>query len=137
MLVGFTINTAVHADPFVADNLMAVPAGLMFVFAGLLMALPPEQKMANLAGDALDHLLCADLRLGRLCSRRTQVRWQHHGYLVHPGELLGRTFFGFFAVILDAFAIKMWMRQFRRGFGRSANAASLRVFLTRTGDRAA
>ena len=43
MLVGFAINAAIHATgPVAADNFMAIPAGLMFVFAGALMALPPN-----------------------------------------------------------------------------------------------
>ena len=44
MLVGLAIHGAIRADPLTADHLMAVPAGLMFVFAGILMALPPEHR---------------------------------------------------------------------------------------------
>ena len=84
MLVGFTIHAAIHADPFTADNLMAVPAGLMFVFAGILIGLPPEyNKWRNLLATLLVTLLRADLRLGCLRTRRTQVQRQHRWYRVY------------------------------------------------------
>jgi hypothetical protein len=42
MITAMSVYGAVHADPFTADRLMGVPAGLMFVFAGILLALPPQ-----------------------------------------------------------------------------------------------
>ena len=44
MITGAALYGAVHADPFTADRLMAVPAGLMFAFGGILIALPPQSE---------------------------------------------------------------------------------------------
>jgi hypothetical protein len=120
MLVGFTIHTAIHANPFTADNLMAVPAGLMFVFAGILMALPPEYKQwQTLLATLL--ITCFALTFDWVAfgpgERKFTGSFMGIGFI--PVELVGRTFFGFFAVILDIFAIKMWIDQYRRGFGPS------------------
>jgi len=123
MLVGFTINTAVHADPFVADNLMAVPAGLMFVFAGILMALPTEYKQwQTLLATLL--MTCFALTFDWVAFGPGERKFSGSimGFGFIPGELLGRTFFGFFAVILDIFAIKMWIDEYRRGFGPSTES---------------
>jgi hypothetical protein len=123
MLVGFTIHTAIHANPFTADNLMAVPAGLMFVFAGILMALPPEYKQwQTLLATLL--ITCFALTFDWVAfgpgERKFTGSFMGIGFI--PVELVGRTFFGFFAVILDIFAIKMWIDQYRRGFGPSTES---------------
>jgi hypothetical protein len=123
MLVGFAVNTAIHADPLTADNLMAVPAGLMFVFAGILMALPPEYKQWQTLLAAL-LLTCFALTFDWVAfvpgERKFAGSFMGFGFI--PGELVGRTFFGFFAVILDIFAIKMWIDEYRRVFGPSAES---------------
>jgi hypothetical protein len=41
-----------------------------------------------------------------------------------PGELFGRAVFGFFAVILDIFAILVWIDQYRRLSSAHANSGS-------------
>jgi hypothetical protein len=51
MLTGIVIYRAVHGDPLVADDLMGLAASLMFVFAGILIGLPPHYtKWRNLLG---------------------------------------------------------------------------------------
>ena len=123
MLVGFTINTAVHADPFVADNLMAVPAGLMFVFAGIFMALPPEYRQWQTLLATLV-ITCFALTLDWVAfgpgERKFTGNVMGIGFI--SGELVGRTVFGFFAVILDIFAIKMWFDECRLVFGPSTGS---------------
>jgi hypothetical protein len=41
-LTGLVIYRAIHMNAFALDSLMGVPASLMFVFAGILLGLPPE-----------------------------------------------------------------------------------------------
>jgi hypothetical protein len=117
MLVGFAVNGAIHADPLTADNLMAVPAGLMFVFAGILMALPPEhRKWQTLLATLL--ITCFALTFDWVAFGPGERKFSGSimGFGFIPGELLGRTFFGFFAVVLDIWAIKMWIDRCRRVF---------------------
>jgi hypothetical protein len=122
MLVGFAINGAIHADPLTADNLMAVPAGLMFVFAGILMALPPEHKRWQTLLAAL-LLTCFALTFDWAAfvpgERKFTGSFMGIGFI--PGEYLGRAFFGLFAVILDIWAIKMWIDLCRRVLGPSTS----------------
>lgn len=120
MLVGFAIHTAIHADPFTADNLMAVPAGLMFVFAGILMALPPEyRKWQTLLATLV--ITCFALTFDWVAFGPGERKFTGSimGFGFIPGEFLGRAFFGVGAAILDIWAIKMWTDQCRRVLGRS------------------
>jgi Protein of unknown function (DUF3592) len=125
MLVGFAINGAIEADPLTADNLMAVPAGLMFVFAGILMALPPEHKKWQTLLAALlitSFALTFDWAAFLPGERKFSGSLMGFGFM--PTEYLGRAFFGFFAVILDIWAIKMWIDQCRKIFRSDASTAS-------------
>ena len=109
MVTGFVIYGAVHADPLTADNLMGLPAGLMFVFAGILIGLPPQYaKWRNLLTALL--ITCFALTFDWVAFGPGERKFSGSigGFGFIPGELLGRTVFGVFAVILDILAIAMW-----------------------------
>jgi hypothetical protein len=124
LILGSTLYAAAHADPFAADNLMGVPASLMFVFAGILMALPAEYVrwrsfLATLV------MTCFALTFDWVAfgpgERKFSGNIGGFGYI--SSELTGRIMFGFFAVILDVCAIVMWIGQFRQAWMRSPNAS--------------
>jgi hypothetical protein len=123
LLVGIVIHGAIHADAFTADSLMGVPAGLMFVFAGIFMALPPEYKKWR---DLLATLLitCFALTFDWVAfgsgERRFSGSFVGIGFV--PSEFLGRASFGVCAVVLDIWAIAMWIGQCRRAFGPSTSS---------------
>jgi Protein of unknown function (DUF3592) len=122
MLVGFAINGAIHADPLTADNLMAVPAGLMFVFAGILMALPPEhKKWQTLLATLLITCFALTFDWAAFVPGERKFSGSFMGIGFIPAEYLGRAFFGVFAVILDIWAIKMWIDQCRQIFRSEAS----------------
>jgi hypothetical protein len=126
MLVGFALYAAIHAVPFTADNLMGVPAGLMFVFAGILLGLPPQyQKWRNLLATLL--ITCFALTFDWVAfgpgERRFSGNIMGMGFV--PGEWVGRAVFGAFAVILDIAAVTMWIGQCRRGFGPPPGEAAI------------
>jgi len=127
LLVGIVIHGAVHADPFTADSLMGVPAGLMFVFAGIFMALPPESKWRYLLATLL--VTCFALTFDWVAFGPGERKFSGSfsfgiaatGF--QPGELFGRASFGVCAVFLDIWAIAMWIGLCRRAFGGSTGAA--------------
>jgi hypothetical protein len=123
LLTGSAIYHAIHADPFVADNLMGVPAGLMFVFAGILLALPPQYAgWRNLLTTLV--ITCFALTFDWVAFGPGERKFSGSimGFGFIPGELLGRVLFGVFAVILDGCAIAMWVGLGRRALGMSTNS---------------
>ena len=126
MLTGFVISAGVRASPFAADNFMGAPAGLMFVFAGILMALPPQyQKWRSLLATLL--ITCFALTLDWVAfgpgERRFTGSIMGFGYV--SSQWMGRAVFGIFAVILDIWAVAMWVAEGRRIFGPSTSSNSL------------
>jgi hypothetical protein len=120
MVTGLAIDRAIYADPFTADNLMGIPAGLMFVFAGVLIGLPPEYtRWRALLGTLV--VTCFALTFDWVAfgpgERKFNGSFVGIGFV--PSELMGRICFGFFAVVLDICAIAMWIDQLRRTFGSS------------------
>jgi hypothetical protein len=118
MLVGFAIYSATHADPLTADNFMAIPAGLMFVFAGILMALPPQyRKWQNLLATLV--ITCFALTFDWVAFGPGERRFSGSimGFGFIPSEFVGRPLFGVCAVVVDICAIMMWIGRCRRGFG--------------------
>lgn len=125
MLTGFALYRAAHADPLTADSLMAVPAGLMFFFAGILIALPPQYAKWRGLLIALV-ITCFALTFDWVAF----VPGERHftgsigGFGFIPGEMMGRVVFGFFAVVLDICAVAAWIGPFRRMFWPTASTAS-------------
>jgi hypothetical protein len=102
MVAGAGICGAIHAEPFNADSLMAVPAGSIFVFAGGLLGLPPDSKWRDLLATLL--VTCFALTFDWVAFGPGERRFT--GFL--SNEWVGRTLFGAFAVLLDVLAIAMW-----------------------------
>jgi len=128
MITGFALYGAVHADPFTADRLMAVPAGLMFAFGGILIALPPQYaKWRNLLTTLV--ITCFALTFDWVAFGPGERRFTGSigGIGFIPGEMMGRAFFGLFAVVLDVCAVAMWVRQCRQMFGSSSPAYSAEI----------
>jgi Protein of unknown function (DUF3592) len=128
MLVGLAVYQATQADPFSADTLMGVPAGLMFVFAGILMALPPQyakwQKLLATLTTTCFALTFDWVAFGP-GERHFTGSFMGSGFI--PGEFVGRAVFGVFAVVLDICAVAMWLGKGRLTFGRPANSADSTV----------
>jgi hypothetical protein len=118
LATGLAVNGAIHADPFKADNLMGIPIGLMFVFAGVLIGLPPEYTRWRALLVTLV-ITCFALTFDWVAfgpgERKFSGSFVGIGFV--PSEMMGRICFGFFAVILDIFAVAMWIDQLRQAFG--------------------
>src|SRR5260370_5464493 len=106
LMTGLAIHHAIQADPFTADNLMGVPIGLMFVFAGILLGLPPQYTQWRNLLTALV-ISCFALTFDWVAFGPGERKFSGSvmGFGFIPGELLGRVGFGVFAVILDVCAI--------------------------------
>jgi hypothetical protein len=125
LTTGLALYGAVHADPFTPDSLMGVPAGLMFLFAGILIALPPAYtKWRSLLATLV--ITCFALTFDWVAfgpgERRFTGSIDGIGFI--PGEMMGRAFFGLFALVLDVCAVAMWVRQCRQMLGSSSPAYS-------------
>jgi hypothetical protein len=119
-IAGSSIYGAIGATPFVTENLMGVPAGLMFVFAGILLALPPEQKKwRSLLATLLVTCFAVTFDWVAFGPGERHFSGSFNGFGFVPSELFGRAAFGFFAVILDIIAILMWIDLSRRALGLS------------------
>jgi hypothetical protein len=120
MVIGLAVNGAIRADPFTADTLMGVPAGLMFVFAGVLIGLPPEYTRWRAVLATLV-VTCFALTFDWVAFGPGERKFGGSivGIGLVPSELMGRISFGFFAVILDIWAVAMWIDQLRQTFGSS------------------
>jgi hypothetical protein len=124
VMTGLAVDAAIRADPFAFDNLMGAPVGLMFVFAGILIGLPPRYaSWRNLLATLL--ITCFALTFDWVAfgpgERKFSGSIDGIGFI--PGELLGRSVFGFFAIILDILAIAMWSGRGPRVFGPGAEEA--------------
>jgi hypothetical protein len=124
LMTGLAIHNALNADPFNADNLMGVPIALMFVFAGILLGLPPQYaKWRSLLAKLT--MTCFALTFDWVAfgpgERHFTGSFMGSGFI--PSEFIGRAVFGAFAVVLDICAIAMWMGKGRLTFGASANPA--------------
>jgi len=107
MVAGAGTYGAIHAEPFNADSLMAVPAGSMFVLAGGLLGLPPDSRWRDLLATLL--VTCFALTFDWVAFGPGERRFT--GFL--SNEWVGRTLFGAFAVLLDVLAIAMWTGRFK------------------------
>ena len=122
-LAGSTILALFRTDHVESENLMAVPTGLIFVFAGVLVVLPPQYTKAK---DLLATLLitCFAITFDWVAfgPGERQFTGNANGVDFVPSEVMGRAAFGVFAAILDIWAVVMWVGQFRRMFGPGASA---------------
>jgi hypothetical protein len=112
-----------------AETLIGVPAGLIFVIGGALLALPPGRtRMQGLLTALL--VTCFALTLDWVAFGPGERKFSG-GFSIgligtgfQPGELFGRTVFGFFAVVLDIMAILIWFDRYRRLSSPDANSGA-------------
>ena len=120
-MTGAAIHGSVYADPFVADNLIGLPIGLMFLFAGILVGLPSQYiQSRNLLAALLITCFAITFDWVAFGPGERHFTGSIMGFGFIPGELMGRIAFGAFAVILDVVAITMWIGLCRRGLGSDA-----------------
>ena len=100
----------VHMNAFALDSLMGVPASLMFVFAGILLGLPPDYTKWR-AFLATFVVTCFALTFdwvsfvpGNESSAAASL-----GSASHPARFFGRASFGVCAIIPDICAAAMWI----------------------------
>ena len=113
---------ATHA--LASEDFVFLPAGLMFVFAGVMLALAPERAaLRRLFGALL--VTAFALTLDWIAFGPGERRFSGGISLgieigFNPGELFGRIAFGIGAAILDIIAAVLWTREIRRLLARDA-----------------
>jgi Protein of unknown function (DUF3592) len=115
LIAGLAIHSGIQStDPVKANAYMGLPAGLMFVFAGIFMALPPESKWRSLLATLV--VTCFALTFDWVAFGPGERKFV--GYVMgvqwRSGELFGRVVFGLSAILLDILAVRMWIGEFRR-----------------------
>jgi Protein of unknown function (DUF3592) len=119
---GFAIYSGIHAaDAVQANAYMGLPAGLMFVFAGALLALPPESKWRSLLATLVITCFAVTFDWIAFGPGERKFTGSIMGVGFMSGESMGRIAFGFFAILLDIFAVGMWVGECRRALGLSAS----------------
>ena len=117
-VAGSAIYRAIHAAPFVADNWMGVPAGLIFVFGGILASLPPGyDKWRNSLATLVISCFALSFDWIAFGPGERQFSGSFGGFGFIPDEMVGRVAFGFFGVIVSICAVGMWVGQFRQMLG--------------------
>jgi hypothetical protein len=121
VVIGSAVSAAIHAtDPFTGERVIAVPAGLIFVLGGALVALPPGSRRWRGALSALLVTCFAvtfdwvafgpgERKFGGGISLGANV-----GAGFPVGEFIGRAVFGVVAIVLDILAIIVWISHCRR-----------------------
>jgi hypothetical protein len=104
------------ANALASENLVLIPAGLMFVFGGALVALPPGRpRLRSLLGALL--ISAFALTFDWIAFGPGERRFSGGisfgiGIGFNPGELFGRAAFGLVALLFDAMALVLWVRLF-------------------------
>jgi len=121
LVTGFALDRAINAYPFGADGWMAVPAGLMFVFAGILIGLPAKHERAR-SWLATLMVTCFAVTFDWVAFGPGERHFTGSIGSVGfpPGEMIGRFLFGVVAVVLDICAAAMWVGQFRHAIRPAA-----------------
>ncbi len=129
-VTGLALYRGSHATQFTADSLMAMPAGLMFVFAGLLIGLPPKYARSR-SWLATLVVTCFAITFDWVAFGPGERQFSggfgigNIGIGFVPSETIGRVLFGIFAVVLDICAVAMWVRLFGQTPTPNAPAPSL------------
>jgi hypothetical protein len=119
LVIGLGFHSAARATHAItSEDFVFLPAGLMFVFGGVMLALPPERA-------ALQRIFATLL----VTAFALTLDWVAFGpgerhftggisiginIGFNPGELFGRIAIGLCAVILDIMAAVMWTREIQR-----------------------
>jgi hypothetical protein len=127
--IGSAITTTIRGNGPPAETLMGVPAGLIFVIGGALLALPPGRTRLQSLLTAL-LVTCFALTFDWVAFGPGERKFSGGislggiGTGFQPGELFGRIVFGFFAVVLDIVAILVWFDKYRRLSSPDANSGA-------------
>jgi hypothetical protein len=124
MVAGEGVYGAICVDPFTADSLMAVPAGLMFVFAGAFVGVPADNKWRDLLATLLVTCFALTFDWVAFGPGEREFVGSFGGFGFISGELVGRALFGAFAVVLNVIAIGMWTGRWQQSCGPRALAGS-------------
>ena len=105
-----------HSDPAEPLAFLVIPAGLVFVFGGLLVLLPPKLNPPLAALMVTSLAVIFDWVAFGPGERHftSYVGGAGAGVSWTSGELAGRAFFGVLALIMDVAAIGLWLRLVRR-----------------------
>jgi hypothetical protein len=118
MMTAVVLYNAAHADPLTADHLIGAPATLIFVFVGILMALPSEQvKWRSFLATLVVGCFALTFDWVAFGPGERKFSGSVMGFGFIPGEFPGRALFGVFAAVLDICAIGMWVSLCRRALG--------------------
>jgi hypothetical protein len=127
--IGSAMTAVIRGTGPPAETLIGVPAGLIFVIGGALLALPPGRTRIQGLLTAL-LVTCFALTFDWVAFGPGERKFSGGisfggiGTGFQPGELFGRIFFGFFAVILDIVAILVWFDKYRRLSSPDANSGA-------------
>jgi hypothetical protein len=114
ILAGQGVYGALDANPLTTDSLMAVPAGLMFVFAGAFVGVPADSKWRDLLATLLITCFALTFDWVAFSPGERQFIGSFAGFGFIPGEWVGRAVFGALAVVLNILAIGMWTGRWRQ-----------------------
>ena len=111
-------HAALNVPHATGDDFMYAPAALVFVFAGVLLALPPERAaLTRLFGALL--ITCFAVTFDWVAFGPGERHFAGGlslggvGIGARPGELFGRAMFGVGAVMFDIVAVVLWVRLLR------------------------
>lgn len=129
VVIGTAVNAAIHAaDAFTTERIVAVPGGLIFVLGGALLALPPGSWRWQSVLSAL-LITCFAVTFDWVAFGPGERRFgggvslgAHVGAGFPVGEFFGRAAFGVAAIVLDIFAIIVWISHCRRLLRPKANS---------------
>jgi peptidoglycan/LPS O-acetylase OafA/YrhL len=121
VVIGTAVSAAIHAtDPFTSERIIAIPAGLIFVLGGALVALPPGSRRWQSVLSAL-LVTCFAVTFDWVAFGPGERKFGggvslglHVGAGFPVGEFIGRAVFGVVAIVLDIFAIIVWISHCRR-----------------------
>jgi Protein of unknown function (DUF3592) len=128
-VIGTAVSAAIHAtDPFTSERLIAVPAGLIFILGGTLVALPPGSRQWQSVLSAL-LVTCFAVTFDWVAFGPGERQFGG-GIALGPsvaaglplGEFVGRAAFGVAAIVLDIFAVIVWIRHWRRMYTPNSNS---------------
>ncbi|HEY6722047.1 MAG TPA: DUF3592 domain-containing protein [Burkholderiales bacterium] len=130
LVIGLGVHAALVAThALTSEDFIGVPAGMIFVFGGAMLALPSDRAgLQRLIGTLLVTTFALVLDWVAFGPGTRQfgggISFGILGIGFHPGEIFGRTVFGIAAVCFDIAAAVMWVLLVRpaKAPGETANS---------------
>ncbi|MBV8031415.1 MAG: hypothetical protein JO035_07890 [Betaproteobacteria bacterium] len=117
----FTAGTALHQvlgapQPLLSESFVGVPAGLIFVFGGALLALPTGRpELARLLATLVVTMFAVAFDWVAFGPGERHfsggISFGVSSFGLPASETFGRAMFGLFALVLDVVALAMWARE--------------------------